>query len=156
MEGCANGGLGQTHLRAVAAVGRLCYLRPVPTPHRRFSDFPLDKSLQRERWLFSTTKQEGRMGMSTHTITVYEHEFKLFQAIRHIDLDVPKKETLIEDLIRQIERWMQAHSLSAHAILDLPPQEKHDLLTAQFQVAEAVYREHPELIVPDGDEPLTY
>lgn len=87
--------------------------------------------------------------MPTHTITVQESEFKLFQTIQHIELDVQTKETLVEDLIRQIERWMQGRSLSAREILDCPPQEKRRILTAQFQAAEALYREHPDLIIPD-------
>lgn len=93
--------------------------------------------------------------MPTHTITVQEHEFKLLQAIQHIELDLPAKETLIEDLIRQIEQWMQTRSLSAREILNRPPEEQQRILTAQFQAAEALYRENPDLIVPDIDEPLT-
>ncbi len=84
--------------------------------------------------------------MPTHTITVQESEFKLFQTIRHIELEVPEKESLIGDLVRQIEQWMHTGSLSAREIFDLPLQEKQRLLTAQFQAAEALYREHPDLV----------
>lgn len=47
-------------------------------------------------------------------------------------------------------------SLSARDIIKLPPKERQDILTKQFQDAEHIYKETPDLIVPEVEEPLEY
>ena len=41
-------------------------------------------------------------------------------------------------------------------LLRMPPAERERILTAQAASAETLYRENPDLIVEDWDEPLDY
>ncbi len=47
-------------------------------------------------------------------------------------------------------------SLSARDIINLPSEKRQEILTKQFQEAEHIYKENPDLIVPEAEEPLEY
>ena len=49
--------------------------------------------------------------MKGHTVTLQENEFKLFQAIQKIGTNSEKKESLIEELVQQIEEFITSESL---------------------------------------------
>ena len=94
--------------------------------------------------------------MKGHTVTLQENVFQLFQAIQKIGTNSEKKESLIEELVRQIEEFITSETLSAKDIIKLPPGERQKILAEQFQEAEQLYKEHPDLIVPDVDAPIDY
>ena len=97
-----------------------------------------------------------RNTMQEHTITLQDNEYRLFQAIQKIGQDKKKREDLIETLIRQLEAFINAESLSAKDIMNLPPTERQKILAKQFQEAEQLYKDNADLIVPDVDSPMDY
>ena len=55
-----------------------------------------------------------------------------------------------------IEELSNAPVLSATQLMRLPPAERRGILAGQARQAEALYRQNPEMIVEDGDAPLSY
>ena len=55
-----------------------------------------------------------------------------------------------------IEELSNAPVLSATQLMRLPPAERRRILAGQARQAEALYRQNPEMIVEDGDAPLSY
>jgi len=55
-----------------------------------------------------------------------------------------------------IEELSNAPVLSATQLMRLPPAERRHILASQARQAEALYRHNPEMIVEDGDAPLSY
>lgn len=94
--------------------------------------------------------------MQEHIMTLEEEEFRLFQTIREMQAGPEEKELLIESLIQQIESVINSESVSATEIIKLPLNERQRIVAKQFQEAEYLYKEHPEIIVPDVDPPMEY
>ncbi len=65
-------------------------------------------------------------------------------------------EKVIMMLVRQALRQVRPDTLSAGEIMRLPPEERDAIVSKQFQDAEKLYQDNPELIVPDVDPPMTY
>ncbi len=59
-------------------------------------------------------------------------------------------------LVQQALQQIKPNTLSAKEIMKLPPQKRKRILTQQFQEAEKLYKDNPELIVPDVDAPIDY
>ena len=55
-----------------------------------------------------------------------------------------------------IQELSTAPVLSATELMRLPPAERRRILASQARQAEALYRQNPEMIVEDGDAPLSY
>jgi hypothetical protein len=67
----------------------------------------------------------------------------------------PAKKVIMR-LVQQALRQIKPTTLSAKDIMKLPPKERNNILTQQFQAAEKLYKDNPELIVPDIDAPIDY
>ncbi len=65
-------------------------------------------------------------------------------------------EKVIVMLARQALRQISPNPLSAREIMRLPQKEREAMVSRQFQDAEKLYQDNPDLIVPDVDPPLTY
>ncbi len=89
--------------------------------------------------------------MQEHTMTLEEKEFRLFQTIRKMQAEPQEQEMLIGRLIQQIESFINSETLSAIEIMKLPPNERQRIAAEQFQEAEQLYKEHPELIVSESN-----
>lgn len=59
-------------------------------------------------------------------------------------------------LVQQALRQIKPNTLSAKEIMKLPSQQRKRILARQFQEAEKLYKDNPELIVPDVDAPIDY
>lgn len=59
---------------------------------------------------------------------------------------------LVQDALLKKEK----KRLSARDIMKLPPDERRIVVAEQFQEAEKLYKENPDLIVPDVDIPINY
>ena len=55
-----------------------------------------------------------------------------------------------------IEELSNTPVLTATQLMRLPPAERRRILASQARQAEALYRQNPEMIVEDGDAPLSY
>ena len=55
-----------------------------------------------------------------------------------------------------IEELAAAPRLSAAQLMRLPPAERRRILATQARQAEVLYRQNPEIIVEDGEAPLSY
>ena len=55
-----------------------------------------------------------------------------------------------------IEELSNTPVLTATQLMRLPPAERRRVLASQARQAEALYRQNPEMIVEDGDAPLSY
>ena len=55
-----------------------------------------------------------------------------------------------------IEEFSNTPVLTATQLMRLPPAERRRILASQARQAEALYRQNPEMIVEDGDAPLSY
>jgi len=65
-------------------------------------------------------------------------------------------EKVITMLIQQALRQIRPDTLSAREIMRLPPEERDAIVSKQFQDAEKLYQDNPDLIVPDVDPPMAY
>ena len=79
-----------------------------------------------------------RNTMQENTITLQDNEYRLFQAIQKIGSDKEKRDYLTENL---------TEPLSAKDIMNLPPTERQKILAKQFQEAEQLYKDNPDLII---------
>ena len=59
-------------------------------------------------------------------------------------------------LVQQALRRVNSTPLSAKEIMKLPPQQRKKILSQQFQEAERLYKDNPELLVPNVDTPIDY
>ena len=59
-------------------------------------------------------------------------------------------------LVQQALHQIKPATLSAKEMMKLPPQKRKSMLSRQFQEAEKLYKNNPELIVPDVDAPIDY
>jgi hypothetical protein len=57
-------------------------------------------------------------------------------------------------LVQQALRQIEAKTLSPKELMKLPPEKRSSIITKQFQEAEKLYQENPDLIVPDVDVPI--
>ncbi|MCP4399549.1 MAG: hypothetical protein GY801_19890 [bacterium] len=73
-----------------------------------------------------------------------------------MQVEPEEKEMLIERLIQQIESFINSETLSAREIMKLPPNEKQRIVAEQFQEAEQLYKEHPEMIVSEGNSSMEW
>ena len=64
--------------------------------------------------------------------------------------------TVIMVLVQQALQQTKPATLSAKEIMKISPQKRKRILSRQFQKAEKLYKDHPELIVPDVDAPGDY
>ncbi len=65
-------------------------------------------------------------------------------------------EKVITMLVRQSLRKIRSETLSAREIVRLPPEERDAIISKQFQDAEKLYWDNPDIIVPDVDPPMAY
>lgn len=64
--------------------------------------------------------------------------------------------TVIMKLVRQALQQLPETALSAKELTRLSPQERHLIMLQQFEEAESLYREQPDMLVPDVDSPISY
>jgi hypothetical protein len=55
-----------------------------------------------------------------------------------------------------IEELSNTPVLTATQLMRLAPAERRRILASQARQAEALYRQNPEMIMEDGDAPLSY
>jgi len=55
-----------------------------------------------------------------------------------------------------IEELSAAPAMSATDLMRLPPAERRRILASQARMAEALYRNSPEMVVEDTDAPLSH
>jgi len=64
--------------------------------------------------------------------------------------DKERRDYLIENLIRQLEAFVNTEPLSVKAVMNLPPNERQKILAKQLQEAEQLYKENLDLISHNG------
>lgn len=64
--------------------------------------------------------------------------------------------TVIMKLVRQTLQQIPETAMSVKELTRLSPRERHAIMLQQFEEAESLYREEPDMLVPDIDPPINY